>query len=37
MFSPKTRVKPLSDKRSKTVLDGFVRIVNEFKRKHNKL
>ena len=30
-------VKPLTDKKSKTVLDGFVEIVNESKRKPNKL
>ena len=30
-------VKPLTDKKAKTVLDGFIGIVNESKRKPNKL
>ena len=37
VFTKYDWVRPLKDKKSKTVLHGFVEIVNESKRKPNKL
>lgn len=39
MFSPNTPElnKPQKDKKAKTALNGFIEIVNKFKRKPNKL
>ena len=36
-FTKYVSVKPLTDKKVKTVLNGFIGIVNESKRKPNKL
>ena len=37
LFSKYSWVKPLKDKKGKTVLNGFIEIVNESNRKPNKL
>ena len=37
VFSQYTRVKLLKDKKYKTILNGFIVIVNEYKHKPNKL
>ena len=37
VFTKNAWVKPLKDQKAKTVLHGFIEIVNEFKRKPNKL
>ena len=37
LFSKYSWVKPLKDKKVKTVLNGFIEIVNECNRKPNKL
>ena len=37
VFTKYDWVKPLKDKKCKTVLNGFVEIVNEYKRQLNKL
>ena len=37
VFTKYARVKPLKDKKVKTVLHGFIEIVNESKRKPSKL
>ena len=37
IFTKYAWIKPSTDKKSKTVLHGFVRVVNERKRKPNKL
>ena len=37
VFTKYAWVKPLKDKKAKTVLDGFIEIVNESKRKPTKL
>ena len=37
VFTKCTCVKSLTDKKAKTVLDGYIRIVNKSKRKQNKL
>ena len=37
VFTKHAFVKPLTDKKVKTVLDGFIKIINECKQKQNKL
>ena len=37
VFTKYAWVKPLTDESAKTVLGGFIGVVNEFKRKPNKL
>ena len=37
VFTKRYWVKPLNDKKTKTVLNGFIKEVNESKRKLNKL
>ena len=37
VFTKYAWIKPLKDKKSKTALNAFIEIVNEFNRKPNKL
>ena len=36
-FAKYVRIKPLTDKKAKTVFDSFIGIINESQRKPNKL